>query len=108
MSQVELISRLLPSIPELDEILQNIRVKYLIEEVRPENKELIEFHTHVEYVCKNLINPRVKQGWSTKIGYRFDPKSKVISWNLKYIPKQSHDSARNKKAIEEKRLTNIS
>ena len=42
MSQVELISRLLPSIPELNEILTKIREDYLIEEVRPENKVLIE------------------------------------------------------------------
>jgi hypothetical protein len=42
MSQVELLSRLLPSIPELNEILTKIREKYLIEEVRPENKELVE------------------------------------------------------------------
>ena len=42
MSQVELVSRLSPSIPELNVILTRIREKHLIEEVRPENIELIE------------------------------------------------------------------
>jgi hypothetical protein len=42
MSQIELISRLLPSIPELNDILQKIRKRYLIEEIRPEHIELIE------------------------------------------------------------------
>jgi len=42
MSQKELFSRLLINIPELKEILTKIREDYLIEEVRPENTELIE------------------------------------------------------------------
>jgi len=50
MSQVELISRLLPSIEEVDEILRKIRVKYLIEEVRPENRE------HVKIVSQQLTS----------------------------------------------------
>ena len=42
MSQVEFVSRLSPSIPELNIILTRIREKHLIEKVRPENTELIE------------------------------------------------------------------
>jgi hypothetical protein len=42
MSQVELISRLLPSAPELNKILAGIMKRYLIEEIRPEYSELIE------------------------------------------------------------------
>jgi hypothetical protein len=42
MSQVDLLNRLLPSIPELNEILMKIRKKYLIEKVLPENEQLAE------------------------------------------------------------------
>jgi len=42
MSQVDLLNRLLPSIPELNEILTKIRDKYLIPEVLPENEQLVE------------------------------------------------------------------
>jgi hypothetical protein len=42
MSQVELLSRLLPSLEEVDEILTKIREKYLIEKVLPENEQLAE------------------------------------------------------------------
>jgi hypothetical protein len=42
MSQVELLSRLLPSLEEVDEILTKIREKYLLEKVLPENEQLAE------------------------------------------------------------------
>jgi hypothetical protein len=42
MSQVDLLNRLLPSIPELNEILTKIRKKHNIPEVLPEHEQLIE------------------------------------------------------------------
>jgi hypothetical protein len=53
MSQVEFVSRLLPSIPELNVILTRIREKHLIEDVRPENTELIE-STSQQYTIEEL------------------------------------------------------
>jgi hypothetical protein len=40
MNETELISKLLPSIPELDELLRRIREKYNIPEVLPEDEQL--------------------------------------------------------------------
>jgi len=42
MSQVDLLNRLLPSHPELDEMLRKIREKYDIPEVLPEYEQLAE------------------------------------------------------------------
>jgi len=42
MSQVELLGKLLPSLPELEEMLRKIREKYDIPEVLLEDEQLVE------------------------------------------------------------------
>ena len=42
MSQVDLLNRLLPSIPEVNEILTKIREEHNIPPVSPEHEQLIE------------------------------------------------------------------
>ncbi len=93
MSQVELISRLLPSIPELNEILTKIRRDYLIEEVLPENKALIE-STSQQYTVEEW--EAIRQEIEDELRAWFQSKSAALVNVVKLFEYLTDKSQKNK------------
>jgi len=73
MSQVELLGKLLPSLPELEEMLRKIREKYDIPEVLLEDEQLVEILKSSDFYDWPAIRQEIEnrlRAWSQPALYR--------------------------------------
>jgi hypothetical protein len=75
MNQVELLSRLVPSIPEVKNILRTVREKHNIPEVLPENEQLAQLLLESEFYDWEAIRQDIEnelRGWFQPVSSDLD------------------------------------